>query len=161
MAAGDGGLIGNGVKVGWRTATSPLEPWNEIGQIMEATGLNLEADTVDSDVHSTSRFKRNMPGKIAVAPMVLKLLQNPNPAAGEGAVQTQLFNLLTSGETVSWRVEKPTNRNQSLYFGREFDGWVKAFNEEQPIKEGQVVTVTIEFDDDSFTRDAAAGASEM
>lgn len=151
----DGGMIGNGVLFGFHIADSPLAEYTLVGQIIEAEGLELEADEVDSDVHSTSRYVRTMPGKIEVGTLNLQVLANPDEMQGHGVAQEALFDLLESGETVHWRIEVPADRQQSEFKGREFDGWVKSFSESQPRRDGQITNIAIKFDSDTFERTAA------
>lgn len=161
MAAGDGGVLGNGSKIGYQTVVSPLGSWNKIGQVMEVGGLTLTVETWDSTVHSANSFAREAPGLITVAPLVLKVLTNPNPAAGEGIIQDALYDLMISKETIAWRVEVPANRDKTLFKGREFEGFVSSYEEEQPIRDGQVVTINITFDATTINRDQTAAVSEM
>lgn len=161
MAAGDGGMLGNGSKIGFQTVASPLGSWTKIGQVMEINGLKLVRETWDSDVHSPNPFIREAPGKIKVEPVVLKILTNPNPASGEGIVQDALYDLLISAETVAWRLEVPANRQQTLFKGREFEGFISGYEEEQPIRDGQVFNLTITYDSTTIARDQTAAVSEM
>lgn len=161
MAAGDGGMLGHGSKIGYQTVASPLGSWTKIGQVQEVNGLKTVRETWDSTIHGANQFAREAPGLVTVDPLVLTVLTNPNPASGEGIIQDALYDLFISGETMAWRLEVPANRAQTLFKGREFEGFISGYEEEQPIRDGQKVTITITFDATTISRDQAAAASEM
>lgn len=157
----DGGVIGNGVKVGYRIEGSPLAPYTEIGQIINVSGLELMRDKIDSTVSSTNIYKRSFPGMAEVSDFVLELLANRDELNGEGVVQEALFDLFEAGTTMNWRVEIPVNRNQSSFKGYNFDGYLLGVTPmETPVTDRQVFRVTIAFDDTTFSVDPA-GASDF
>lgn len=157
----DGGMIGNGVKAGYRIVDSPLAAFTEIGQLLNVEGIDLNADKISKTTHSTSRFKRHFGGMIEVSDLVMEILANPDEASGEGVVQAALHALLISGENVNWRIEKPVDRTQSAYKGYSFDGSVIGVSPLQvPMDGPQVFRLTVVFDDSTFTVDTA-GASEL
>jgi len=161
MAAGDGGITGNGCKVGYQTVASPLGSWTSLGQIQNIEGLEVTVEKWDATVHSANRFAREGPGLIVVSPLVITFLANPNPGTGYGVTQENLYDLLIDGQTLAFRLEKPTNRQQTLFVGREFEGFVSAHREGQPIRDAQTTIVEITFDATTIVRDQAAGASEI
>lgn len=141
------GMIGNGVKVGY-SANSPVS-WTEVGQILDAQIPKLMRDKVDRTIHSQSIFKRSLPGMAEVSDLVLKLIQDLDPATSPD--QDEVRQLLLSGENVWWRIEIPTDRLQTEYAAIEFQGFVLGWEPSAPIEERQELTVTIAYDGDGFT----------
>lgn len=157
----DGGNIGNGSKIGYRVVDSPLGVFTEIGQILNFSGFEFMRDKVDTTIHSSNVFKRSMPGMCEVGDLEVELLANRNELVGEGIVQQALVDLWSNGTTVNWRVEIPTNRAKTTFKGYEFDGYIIGITPfDAPIDDRQTLKVTIAFDDQSITFDAA-GASEI
>lgn len=151
-----GGVLGNGVKVGF-SAASPVS-WTAVGQVMNVDMPTLEADDVDTTVHSTSRFKRSMAGMIEVSELTLELLADTNPSTS--SAQDLLWNYNQSGTTLYWRVEVPTDRNLSQYTPFEFQGVVKSWKLDAPIDDKQTLTVVVKFDGTTYGK-LAPGASAI
>lgn len=157
----DGGQIGNGIKVGYRIVDSPLGGYTAIGQILDVKGLDLLRDKIDSTVSSTNIYKRSFPGMAEVSDLVIDLLANRDEASGEGIIQDDLIDLFEAGTTMNWRIEIPTERDQSKFKGYNFDGYLMGVTPmNAPVMDRQVLSLTIAFDDTTITRDTA-GASEI
>ena len=156
----DNGMIGNGSKVAYRIVDSPLASWNEVGQILNVSGLELARDKINTTVHSANIYKRSAPGMADVSDLELELLANPDELQGEGITQQALITYLLAGTTVNWRVEVPTDRAQTEFKGYEFDGYVLKWSHGKPIEDRQTYNFAIAFDDSSFTFDAA-GPTEI
>lgn len=155
----DNGMIGNGARVGYRVAGSPLAAYTVIGQILSIEGAEWNRAVVDRTVHSDNDFERDLPGMIRIAPLQLTLLANPDELQGEGIVQQALQQLFLDGTTVEWRIEKIVDRAHTDFKGYVFDGFISQISPmDTPIKERQEFMCTIVFDDDDVTVDAA-GAS--
>jgi hypothetical protein len=141
-----GGVLGNGVRVGY-SAASPVS-WTRVTQILEVTFPQMVADDVDTTVHSTSRVKRNMPGMIEVSEMTLLLEADLDPATS--ASHDALWTLQKAGTTVWWRAEVPTDRTQSACVPFEFQGYVKSWAPSTPIDDKQTIEVVVRFDGDDL-----------
>lgn len=156
----DGGLIGNGIKIGHRVDASPLGAYVTLGQILSINDFVFERDAIDSTVSSTNIFKRSLPGMAQVTDIEIELLANPDEADGQGIVQDDLIDLLESGETRNWLIEVPVDRAQTEFRGYNFDGYVRTFSHMKPIMDRQVFKFAIAFDDDDFER-IATGAGTL
>ena len=143
-----GGVLGNGCKVGF-SANSPVS-WTAVGQVLNVELPTLEADDVDITVHGTSRFKRSMAGMIEVSELTLELLADTDPATSAAHHTLWVYN--QSGTTIWWRVEVPTDRNQSEYTPFEFQGLVKSWQLAAPIDDRQSLTVVVKFDGTSYSK---------
>jgi hypothetical protein len=152
-----GGILGNGTKVAYSLA-SPIS-WVAVGQILDQEIPKLQPDKVETTVQSTSALRRHIRGLITVTPLALKLLQDLDPATS--ADQTALRDLQSAGTTIWWRVEVPTQRDQSEYMGVEFEGWVENFGPSAPIDDKQVLDLSVQFDGDDLYWDTEVGASEI
>lgn len=143
-----GGVLGNGCKVGF-SASSPMS-WTKVTQLVDIEFPSLVADDVDVTVHSTSRFKRSMPGMIEVSDMTLNLVADVDPDTS--ASHNSLWTYRTNGTTIWWRIEVPADRTQSEYAAFEFQGAVKEMSLGTPIEDKQTWNVVVSFDGDSFTK---------
>lgn len=150
-----GGVLGNGTKVAY-SSTSPVS-WTRVTQVLEVGFPGLEPDEVETTVHSTSKYRRFMPGMIDVTEMTLTLEADLDE--GTSPTHDALFDFNAAQTTIWWRIEVPVDREQSEFTAFEFQGWVKNFNVATPIDDKQTIEVTVRFDGDSFTKYAAgAGA---
>jgi hypothetical protein len=149
------GLIGNGVKVGY-SATSPVS-WTRVGQVLDTDLPGLEPEEVETTVHSTSRFRRHIPGMIDVTESRLLLLADLDETTN--TTQDALFDYQAAGTTLWWRIEVPTARDQSKFTAFEFQAFVKNWVPRAPIDGRQELEVTLRFDGDSFTKYAAGDSA--
>lgn len=145
-----GGHIGNGVKVGFASASPHV--WNKLEQVEDVTIPILTSDKIDNTVMGTGGFHRNMAGMSTVSDMVVKMLRDNYSATSPN--QNQLFALLAAKTAVWWRVEIPADPNlaTTLYEAYEFQGRVLSFEPVAPIASKQEVSAKIVFDDSSFVR---------
>ncbi len=153
-----GGVIGNGTKVGFSSA-SPLS-YTTIPQVLDVPALSgLVAAEIDTTVHNTvSNVLRNMPGMSTVAPLKVVILYDGDEATT--AAYSTLFDLKNAGTTVYWRVEVPTTRAKSKWKPFIFQGWIKSYNVMPPLKDKQTLEIEIVFDDVSYPN-LPAGASVL
>lgn len=151
-----GGVLGNGVKVAF-SLTSPTS-WIRVGQLLDTGLSSLVRNKVDRTVHSTSPFRRSMPGMIEIGDLSLTILADFDEAT-TGALK-QIYDLFVAGTTVWWREEIPVDRQQSSYQATEYQGYIVSFNREAPIDNRQQVTIAVAYDSDSYTR-YKAGASAI
>jgi hypothetical protein len=145
-----GGLIGNGVKVGF-SVSSPLSLTN-VGVLVDFTFPPLARAKVDKSAHN-SIWEKFMPGMINIGDMKLMLLQDLDAATS--AAQSQLKTHWLAGTTIYWRVEVPVNRARTLCVPFEFQGFVLNWAPTTPLKEKQVLSVDVAFDDDSLSQYAS------
>lgn len=142
-----GGVIGNGVKVGY-SAASPVS-YTSIGQILSIEIPQLTADKVDRTVSSSNQYKRSMPGMIDVSDLTFELLADLDESTG--ATQRQLLTYLKAGTTIYWRIEVPVDRSKSECVPFEFQGYVASWQPTAPVDDKQVVKVSVAFDDTTVT----------
>jgi hypothetical protein len=150
------GMIGNGVKVAY-SAASPVS-WTRVGQVLNVDVPGLMPDEVETTVHSTSKWKRHIPGMIDVGEMNLTLLADLDE--GTSPAQDALFDYQAAGTTLWWRIEIPVDRAQTEFTAIEFQGWVKNWAPKTPIEGRQELEASVRFDGDSYTK-YAAGASAI
>ena len=150
------GVLGNGTKVGFSNS-SPVT-WTKVAQLMEVVIPGLEPDEVDTTVHTAQKFMRSMPGMIKVTEMSMTLLADLDPATTPSHETLRTLN--ASQATIYWRVEVPVNRAQTSFRAFEFQGWVKNYVTQPPIRDKQTSVVTVVFDDTAFSL-LGPGASAM
>ncbi|OFX15273.1 MAG: hypothetical protein A2Z18_02575 [Armatimonadetes bacterium RBG_16_58_9] len=143
-----GGVLGNGTKVGF-SAASPVS-WTRVGQLLDDTFPSLETQKVDSTIHGTSKFMRNMPGMIAVGDLTLIVLGDLDE--GTDAAMKTIYDYLQSQTTLWWRIEVPVDRAQTEFTAFEFQGFVASFNYLSPITDRQTAEINIGYDSASFVR---------
>lgn len=142
-----GGMIGNGVKIGYSTS-SPVS-YTSIGQILSLEIPQLTADKIDRTVSSTNDYKRSMPGMIDVSDLTFELLQDLDETSG--AAQRALLGFLKNGTTIYWRIEVPADRAQNECVPFEFQGFVSSWQPSAPVDDKQVLSVSVSFDDSDVT----------
>ena len=153
------GLISNGSKIAYSVG-SPMN-WLRIGEVLTVSDLDFTRDKVDRTVHSTNIYKRSLPGMASVADITVEVLGQPDETGTEGGRQAALRQLWKDGTTVYWRVEMPTDREQSAYKGFELMGFL--FHHKLSIgAPGARLTFTIgiAYDDDNVVA-TPAGASQI
>jgi hypothetical protein len=158
------GMIGNGVRIGYRVPASPENAFTPIGQLLSMSDLEIVRDTVDRTIHSTSIYKRSLPGMAAVSDITLTILQDMDETTvGVGVTQKALRDYVVSGTTLEWRCEIPTARDQSKFKAFEFDAFIKSFKIGTTIEDKQVFEVGVVFDGAAFTEinAAVAASSEL
>jgi hypothetical protein len=150
------GMLGNGVKIGF-SVTSPVS-WTSVGQVLTTDLPGLDPSEVESTVHSTSKYRRFIPGLVDVTETNMRLLADLDE--GSSADQDALFTHQAAGTTLWWRIEVPVDRSQSEYTAFEFQAWVKRWKPVAEIDQRQELEVTLRFDGTSFAK-YPAGASEL
>lgn len=151
-----GGVDGNGVKVAY-SLTSPIS-WVTVPQLLDESIPTFSSDEIDTTVHSTSKYKRSIPGMITVGDFTFKVLADLDEVTTPS--HNALAQLNVDGTTVWWRVEIPTNREKTRFKAWEFQGYIKEFKPSAAIGAREEIDVTVKFDGTSFTR-YAAGASAI
>lgn len=153
-----GGILGNGCKVAF-SANSPIS-WTEVEEMREVTFPTWEADKVEITTHSVvNKLKRYMAGLIEVGDPSFVVLQDLNPSTSPE--QATLIAANKNGTSMWWRIEVPTNRARTQFFGIEFQASVKNFAPDVPIDGAQTTRYTLTFDGEDIGFDLAAGASEI
>lgn len=151
------GVLGNGTKIGY-SATSPVT-YVAIGQLASIDNIpGFAADEIDTTISSTSKLKRAMPGLIAVDNLEFTLLADLDPATDAALEALRGYN--QSQETIWWRIEIPTDRQQTEFRGFEFQGWVKTWKPIISIPDRQTIKITVRFDGDGIAI-YDPGASEI
>ncbi len=145
-----GGVAGI-VKVGY-SANSPVS-WTSIPQILDIKFPTWVSDQIDTTIHSTAKFKRSIPGMIAVSDMTLTLEWDPDETTT--ASHDALFDMNQAGTTYWWRIEVAANREATKWTPFEFQGYVKSWEPSTPINDKDTLQVVVSFDGDSFTKYAA------
>lgn len=145
-----GGVLGNGVRVGYALASASPMVWTRVKQVIDVKFPTFAVDKIDTTVHSTSKFKRHMPGMADVNAMELTLLQDLDETTGTD--QDEFWTLNQSSETIYWRIEVPTERDQTKYTPFEFQGYVGTFEPGTPIMDKQTLKVVVEFDGTTFDK---------
>ena len=137
-----GGLIGNGVKVGY-SLSSPLS-YLKLEQVLDATPPKLTPDKIDTSRHGTSRFKSNIPGMLDVAAIAIKCLRDADPVTSPNVNSVQ--NLVRASTTVYLRIEVPSNTGQTLFEAWELSGRFGNFTTTAPQMGRQEVDIEFMFD---------------
>jgi hypothetical protein len=153
-----GGLPGNGVKVGYSTVEGG--PWTEVEQIVDVVFPTWEAAKVEITTHQVgNKLRRYMPGMIEVGDPSLTVLSDFDPSTSPD--QAQLIEWNQEGTSVWWRFEVPTNRAQTSFRGVEFQAGVLNFSPATPIDDRQTTQYTLSFDGETINWDEAVGASQI
>jgi hypothetical protein len=154
------GMIGNGVRIGFREIASPENAWTVVGEVLNVGDLEIVRSKVDRSVHGTSIYKRSLPGMAEISDILLEILADPDESiVGTGDQQQDLREYVVSGETLEWRVEIPTTRDQAKFKPVEFDAYVLSYTMGLAREDGQVFKVTLAFDGDSFTESTAVASA--
>jgi len=149
-----GGVLGFGTKVAF-SSTSPTT-WTQVPQLLELGFPGFEPDEVETTVHGSLPYRRNIRGLIDVGEMTLRVQAD----LASNSVHRQLRQLQLAGTTVWWRIEAPENREKTSWVGFEFQGWVKNWVLETPIDDQQTIEITVRFDGTDFAM-YAPGASQI
>lgn len=153
-----GGILGNGCKVAY-SAASPIT-WIPVNQLREVAFPTYEADKVEITTHSVvNKLKRYMAGLIEVGDPSFVVLTDLNPSTSPD--QAALIAANKAGTSYWWRIEVPTNRARTQFYGIEFQASVKNFAPDTPIDGAQTTRYTLTFDGEDIGFDLAAGASEI
>ena len=153
-----GGILGNGCKVAY-SAASPVT-WIPVPQLVDITFPTWVADKVNIDTHSvTNKLHRAMAGMITVGDPGFTILSDFDPATA--VAQAALMTLNSSGTSVWFRFEIPTNRAKTAFRGIEFQASVLSFEPGMPIADKQTTRINLSFDGEDLYWDAATGASEI
>ena len=136
-----GGVLGNGVKVGYSSA-SPVS-WTKVAALMDQKLPEETPDDVDITVHSTGGYYQNMPGLKKVSDLELSFLADLDPTTT--ASHAALKALKDAGTILWWRIEVPTNRAQTQFCPFEFQGAVSSWNIEAPTADKQMLKVSVKF----------------
>jgi hypothetical protein len=150
-----GGVIGNGIKIGYSTALSP-PTYTTMASEVEVKVPGLVADKINSSVHGASSFKRHMPGMIEVGDLEITFLGDLDAATS--ADQAAMLTHLKSGDTIAWRIEIPVTRSQASVVPVTYNGWVQSWEPGTPREDKQTMVAKIVYDDATFTV-GASGAS--
>jgi hypothetical protein len=153
-----GGLLGNGVKVGVSTG-SPVS-WTRVLQVTDVVPPNFAADKVNIDTHSTTNnLHRNRAGLNAVSDATITTLSDLNPVTNPGGELLRLANL--NGTTIWVRIEIPVNDARDSFRSVEFSCTVSGFNPSTPIADKQTTQYTLVFNGDSVGWSASVAASSI
>jgi len=153
-----GGVLGNGLKVGFSTTQSG--PWTEIEDILEITFPVWQGSKVDRTTHKVgNRLRRSMPGMIEVGDPQFTVVTDFDPATSPELETVRGYN--KDGTNVWWRFEVPVNRAQTLFRGVEFQAGVLSIEPDTPIDDKQTEVFTLNFDGEDLYWDESAGASEI
>lgn len=135
-----GGIIGNGMKVGY-SLTSPLS-YNKLEQLLDANPPTLTPDKIDTTRHGTSRLKSNVPGMLDIAPTTIKCLYDADPATSPNV--NGIPALVNSQASIYLRIEVPTAGG--LFVAWELSGRFASYTVAAPIMARQEVTIQFFFD---------------
>lgn len=153
-----GGLLGNGVKVGVSTG-SPVS-WTRIPQVTNAVLPQFTADKVNIDTHSTTNnLHRSRSGLNAVSDASVTVLSDLDPSTA--AVLETLRSANANGTTVWIRYEIPVNDARTSFRACEFSCTVGSFVPDTPIADKQTTTYNFVFNGDSVGWSASAAASAI
>jgi len=153
-----GGLLGNGVKVGVSTS-SPVS-YTRIPQVTDAVLPQFTADKVNIDTHSTTNnLHRNRAGLNDVADASVTVLSDMNPVTAPALETLRLAN--QNGTTIWIRYEIPTDDTRTVFRGCEFSCTVGSFTPSTPIADKQTTQYNFVFNGDSVGWSAAVGASTI
>jgi len=137
-----GGLIGNGVKVGY-SSSSPLS-YRKLEQVLDATPPKLTPDKVDTSRHGTSRFKSSIPGMLDVAPIAIKCLRDASTVTSPNVNAIQA--LVLSSSSLYLRIEVPAVADLSTFEAWELSGRFSNFSTSAPQMGRQEVDIEFMFD---------------
>lgn len=153
-----GGILGNGVKVGVSTG-SPVA-WTRLLQVTDVVLPNFTADKVNIDTHSTTNnLHRNIMGLNDVSDASVTTLADLNPATNAGG---ELLRLANSNTTGLWiRIEIPVDTARTSFRACEFYAFVSAVVTGTPIADKQTTQYSFVFAGDSVGWAAAVGASQI
>ena len=153
-----GGLIGNGCKVGVSTG-SPTS-WTRVPQVVDVVPPQFTADKINIDVHSTTNnLHRYRSGLNEVSDPTFTVLSDLDPATAP-ILQTLLTANL-QGTTLWFRFEIPTNDAKTLFRGCEFSATVGSFIPATPIGDKQTTQYNLQFNGDSVGWSASTGATQI
>ncbi len=153
-----GGLLGNGVKVGISTG-SPVS-WTRLLQVTDVVPPNFTADKVNIDTHSTTNnLHRNRSGLNDVSDASVTQLSDLNPVTNAGGELLRLANI--NGTTIWIRIEIPVNDAKDSFRACEFSCTVSAFAPSTPIADKQTTQYTFVFNGDSVGWSASVAASAI
>jgi hypothetical protein len=153
-----GGLIGNGVKVGVSTG-SPVS-WTRVPQVTNVVPPQFTADKINIDTHSTTNnLHRYRSGLNDVSDPTFTVLSDLDPATAP-ILQT-LLNANLNGTTLWFRFEIPVNDAKTLFRAVEFSATVGSFVPDTPIDDKQTTTYNLQFNGDSVGWSASTGASSI
>lgn len=153
-----GGLLGNGVKVGVSTG-SPVS-WTRILQVTDVVPPQFTADKVNIDTHSTTNnLHRNRAGLNDVSDATVTTLSDLNPVTNPGGEVLRLAN--SNGTTVWIRIEIPVTDARDSFRSIEFSCTVGSVVPATPIADKQTTQYTFVFNGDSVGWSAAVGASQI
>lgn len=140
-----GGNIGSGFRVGFSPpgSSSPLG-WSRLEQVMDITIPTLTGAKIDTTISSNvTKFMKSIRGLITVADLSVKMLRDNSSLTSPQ--QNELFALLASGVTLTWRIEIPasTDPNVNSFEAFQFDGIVASFQPGAPLAGAQTVVAMI------------------
>ncbi len=153
-----GGLIGNGCKVG--VSTGSPATWTRVPQVTNVTPPQFTADKINIDVHSTTNnLHRYRSGLNEVSDPSFTVLSDLDPATAP-ILQT-LLSANLQGTTLWFRFEIPTNDAKTLFRSCEFSATVGSFVPETPIDGPQTTTYNLQFNGDSVGWSASTGVTQI
>jgi hypothetical protein len=153
-----GGLIGNGCKVGVSTG-SPVS-WTRIPQVTDVVPPQFTADKINIDTHNElNNLHRYRSGLNEVSDPSFTVLSDLDPATA--AVLQTLLAANLAGTTLWFRFEIPTNDAKTLFRGCEFSATVGSFIPSTPIGDKQTTQYNLQFNGNSVGWSAATGASQI
>lgn len=143
-----GGILGNGTKVGY-SANSPVT-FTAVANVLEVEFPSQTPDKIDKTVHSTSKFKKNMPGMVEVGDLVVRCLGDMDEATSPS--HEALWDMADAQSEQWFRVEIPTNRAQTRWRPFEIYGYVADVRPGVPIEDKQTIEFVIVSSDFGITR---------
>lgn len=149
-----GGVIGNGSKVGY-SVSSPTS-YTKIGQLQDIPKFfTLVRNLVDTTVHSTSFIMTSISGMAPTPEVQLKVLADFDTVTGPTLEALRGFqNNSTTG--IWFRIEVPVQGTQTTFRAWEFQGSVREFTPTIQIAAVQSVALTITFGGSLSVYNAAA-----
>ncbi len=153
-----GGLIGNGCKVGVSTG-SPVS-WTRVPQVTDVVPPQFTADKLSMDTHSTTNnLHRYRAGLNDVSDPSFTVLSDLDPATA--AIYQTLLIANLNGTTLWFRFEIPTNDAKTLFRACEFSATVGSFIPGTPIADIQTTVYNLIFNGDNVGWSASTGASQI